>query len=73
MGSISQMLYIAFMSDTVNEMKRTWSGIQKLIRDVNSSLYDVGCICHLANLIIKAGLRELLPIDCLLNFLLFSS
>lgn len=53
---------IAFMSDTTNVMKGARSGVQKLIKDEHPSLYDVGCICHLANLTIKAGL-ESLPVD----------
>ena len=53
---------VAFMSDTTNVMKGARSGVQKLIKRENPSLYDVGCICHLANLTIKAGL-ESLPID----------
>ena len=53
---------VAFMSDTTNVMKGKRSGVQKLIKDEIPTLYDVGCICHLANLTIKAGLQEL-PID----------
>ena len=53
---------VAFMSDTTNVMKGASFGVQKLIKREHSSLYDVGCICHLVNLTIKAGL-ECLPID----------
>ncbi len=53
---------MAFMSDTTNVMKGARSGVQKLIKDKIPTLYDVGCICHLANLTIKSGLQEL-PID----------
>ena len=53
---------IAFMSDTTNVMKGKRSGVQKLIRDKNPHVYDVGCICHLADLTIKAGMKTL-PID----------
>ena len=53
---------VAFMSDTTNVMKGARSGVQKLIKKEHPSLYDVGCICHLANLTIKAGLGSL-PID----------
>ncbi len=51
---------ITFMSDTTIIMKGACSGVQKLIKEQNPILYDVGCICHLANLTIKAGLQELL-------------
>lgn len=53
---------IAFMSDTANVMKGSRSGVQKLIKNEIPSLYDVGCICHLADLTIKAGLEQL-PIN----------
>ncbi len=49
---------ISFMSDTTNIMKGACSGVLKLIKEQNPTLYDVGCICHLANLTIKAGLQE---------------
>ena len=41
---------IAFMSDTTNVMKGARSGVQKLIKNEHPSLYDVDCICHLADL-----------------------
>ena len=50
---------MAFMSDTTNVMKGARSGVQKLIRNEVPSVYDVGCICHLADLTIKAGLEQL--------------
>ena len=43
-------------------MKGVQSGVQKLLKNEIPTVYDVGCTCHLANLIIKAGLEEL-PID----------
>ena len=53
---------VAFMSDTTNVMKGARSGVQKLIKNDNPQLYDVGCICHLADLTVKAGMQTL-PID----------
>ena len=50
---------VAFMSDTTNVMKGVRSGVQKLINDENPMLYDVGCICHLADLTVKAGMSIL--------------
>jgi hypothetical protein len=50
----------AFMSDTANVMKGRRSGIQRLIKDEIPHLYDVGCICHLADF--KAGVTSL-PVD----------
>ncbi len=53
---------VAFMSDTTNVMKGVRSGVQKLITNECPKLHDVGCICHLADLTIKAGM-ETLPVD----------
>ena len=53
---------IAFMSDTTNAMKGARSGVQKLIYRENLLLYDPGCICHLADLCVKAGMAAL-PVD----------
>ena len=53
---------VAFMSDTTNVMKGARSGVQKLIKNEIPTLYDVGCICHLADLTVKAGLKAL-PVD----------
>ncbi len=52
---------ISFMSDTTNVMKGVRSGVQKRIKDECPQLYD-GCICHLADLTIKAGM-ETLPVN----------
>ena len=53
---------VAFMSDTTNVMKGARSGVQKLIKNVHPTLYDVGCICHLADLTVKSGMSTL-PLD----------
>ena len=53
---------VSFMSDTANVMKGCRSGVQKLIKNEISHLYDVGCTCHLADLTIKAGVTSL-PVD----------
>ena len=55
-------MVIAFMSDTTNDMKGSRSGVQKLIKDENPSVCDVGCICHLADLTVKSGMKTL-PLD----------
>ena len=53
---------IALMSYTTNVMKGVRSGVQKLIKNECPNLLDVGCICHLADLTIKDGMKTL-PID----------
>lgn len=51
-------------------MKGTRSGVQKLIKVENPFLYDAGCICHLADLTVKAGMLSL-PVDIVMtSFLL---
>ena len=55
-------MVISYMSDTTNVMKGSRSGVQKLIKDENPSVYEVGCICHLADLTVKAGMKTL-PLD----------
>lgn len=50
------------MSDTTNVMKGRRSGVQRLIKNENPTLCDVGCICHLADLTVKAGMCTL-PLD----------
>ena len=53
---------VAFMLGMTNVMKGARSGVQKLIKNEIPTLYDVGCICHLADLTVKAGLKAL-PVD----------
>ena len=53
---------IAFMSDTTNVMKGARSGVQRLIKNECPHVLDVGCICHLADLTIKSGVKSL-PVD----------
>ena len=50
---------IAFMSDTTNVMKGMHLGVHKLVKDKNPHIHDVGCICHLADLVVKAGMKGL--------------
>ena len=53
---------VAFMSDTASVMKGCRSGVQKLIKREIPQLYDVPCICHLADLAAKGGMQQL-PVD----------
>ena len=53
---------IAFMSNTTNVMKGARSGVHRLIGNECPHVLDVGCICHLADLTVKAGI-EVLPVD----------
>ena len=40
-------------------MKGARSGVQRLIRNECPHVLDVGCICHLADLTVKAGIAAL--------------
>ena len=53
---------VAIMSDTTNVMTGARSGVQKRIKNEHPHLYDISCICHLADLTVKAGLKAL-PVD----------
>ena len=53
---------LSFMSNTTNVMNDARSGIQGLIKRECPHVLDVGCICHLADLTIKAGMKTL-PVD----------
>ena len=53
---------LGFMSDTTNVMKGARSGVQRLIRNECCHVLDVPCICHLADLAVKAGM-QVLPVD----------
>ena len=43
-------------------MKGVRSGVLKLIKNGFPSVHDVGCICHLADLTKKDGMKTL-PVD----------
>ena len=47
---------------TTNVMNGTRSGMQKLIKNECPHILDVGCICYLADLAVKAGMQTL-PVD----------
>jgi len=47
------------MTDTTNVMKGVRSGVQHLNKKENPYIYDVGCICHLADLTVNAGMKSL--------------
>ena len=49
---------LAFMFDTTNVMKGSQSGMQNEC----PHMLDVGCICHFADLALKAGMQTL-PVD----------
>ena len=43
-------------------MKGVRSGVPKLIKNECPSIHDVGCVCHLADLTIKDGMKTP-PVD----------
>lgn len=53
---------ICFNSDTRNTMKGQLNGVLRYLKDKQSNLIDLGCICHLENLALKAAMK-CLPIN----------
>ena len=59
--------FLCFISDTCNTMKGLCKGVVRHLRDKQPNYVDLGCICHLENLAIKAAIKVLpVSIDALL-------
>lgn len=59
---------VAFNSDNCSVMKGHRSGVIAKIRSVQPYVIDVGCVCHMANLAVKASLKKsLFNVDELLS------
>ena len=50
---------ICFNSDTCNTMKGQRNGVVRHLRDKQPDLLDLGCICHVENLALKAAMKSL--------------
>ena len=58
---------ISFTSDTCNVMKGRRNGIIAKLKELQSSIIDVNCICHLLNLCVKSAIKTLpLKVDDLM-------
>ncbi|XP_061162630.1 uncharacterized protein LOC133171854 [Saccostrea echinata] len=58
---------IAFSSDNCNVMMGKKNSVMTKIKEMQPHVFDIGCICHLANLCTMAGVKSLsLPVDDLL-------
>lgn len=58
---------MGFESDNCSVMKGKHKGVVKLLKDENTKIVDLGCICHLCNLCVKKASKELpVSIDDLL-------
>ena len=58
---------ICFNSDTCNTMKGQRNGVVRHLRDQQPDVLDLGCICHLENLALKAAMKSLpINVDSLL-------
>ena len=58
---------ICFNSDTCNTMKGKRNGVVRHLQDQQPDMFDLGCICHLENLALKAAMKSLpINIDSLL-------
>lgn len=55
------------MSDNANVMIAKKNSVQSRIQEQNPNVYNLGCICHLANLCAQAGIKTFpVPIEDLL-------
>ena len=58
---------ICFNSDTCNTMKGKRNGVVRHLQNQQPDMFDLGCICHLENLALKAAMKSLpINIDSLL-------
>ena len=58
---------VCFNSDTCNTMKGQRNGVVRYLRDKQPDVLDLGCICHLENLAVKAAMKSLpIKIDSLM-------
>lgn len=58
---------VSFNSDTCNTMKGKRNGVVRHLTDKQPNLIDLGCICHLENLALKAAMKSLpISVDTLL-------
>lgn len=64
---------ISFMSDNCSVMTGKNNSVFTRIKEKTPSVFDFGCVCHLANLCAVAGVKALvLPIEDLLIEVFFS-
>ena len=58
---------IGYGSDNASVMVGKNNSVLSRIREVQPNVYDLGCICHLANTCVQYGLKKLsLPVEELL-------
>ena len=58
---------VAFISDTCNTVVGKRNSVVTKIKEKNSTVFDIGCVCHLANLCTVAGVKALhVPVEDLL-------
>ncbi|KAK2185027.1 hypothetical protein NP493_247g02049 [Ridgeia piscesae] len=58
---------VAFISDNCNTMVGKRNSVVTKIKERNSAVFDIGCVCHLANLCTVAGVKALpVPVEDLL-------
>lgn len=58
---------VGFASDNCNTMVGSRNSVLSRVRDKQPNVFSLGCICHLADLCVKAAMKQLsLPVDDLL-------
>ena len=53
---------VAFESDTTNVMVGKHNSVLSRVKEKQPHAYSQGCVCHLANLVLLAGVKAL-PVD----------
>ena len=63
---------VAFISDNCNTMVGKRNSVVTKIKEKNSAVFDIGCVCHLANLCTMAGVKALpVPVEDLLIYMFY--
>ena len=58
---------VGFASDNCNTMVGVHNSVLSRVREKQPNVFSLGCICHLADLCVKAGMKQAsLPVDELL-------
>ena len=63
---------MGFSSDNCNVMIGRNNSVLTRVRAMNENVFDMGCVCHLANICVSKAVKTLpLPVDDLLTDVFF--
>ena len=60
---------MSFTSDTCNVMRGACNGVITKLREVQHSIIDINCICHLLNLCVNSSIYRRVDGGCILSLL----